>query len=656
MKKWFEVLVLVVLILIPVTAVHAANDLKVLISRFSELKVMQEDNLPIRFAQEDWNKAKQMIVTDESWKTWVNSNRVGLDAWISKTRDQATWVGGYQHALIDPTTKQPIRWSANMPEPSSITESDKKFHAAWVGWVRSNNFDKVLEASRMYRLTDDQRYAEWAASQMDFYAENYARWPLQQLYGSRSRMMGQGLDEATATAKLIDSVRLLKTFSSLKQRNFWRDNLFLPIADNLRKSKVGINNISLWHAAAMAEIGLQFDDEKLYQEAINGPMGIRAIMKLGVTKDFIWYEGSLGYQTYVLRALSPLFIQASLLGKADDLKREMLIAQNMLLAPLALRFDDGMLPNPGDSTSRLRAIDLSFQLEMYRTLPTRIGLIEATHKKSWDTLLDPVDIDLTAAATMPVVSSANLESVRMALLKADGWQLFHRYGQLSIHHSQEDALNIEVYYQDVPISTNPATVLYESSLHKDYFHRAISHNVPLVDGQGQVGWNPGEIIKFDAKKTSLVTSQPEYRPDAAASREVSIQEGQLLDRVTVRVKPAIQGEKRLGFLFHSDCQIELVKEHMGPGAAGAPPVGNGFSFWERIIVHQSLRDVRARLYCDGNEFIADLRMSAVGKIYTAIAPSTPLPKKRYVVYVEIVGRDASIEMKLRPVRPFFKVL
>ena len=654
MKKWCEFLILFVMIMLPSASVYAANDLDVLTARFPELKVIQADNSTVRFAQENWNQARQLVATDASWKAWVRSSRSGLDEWISKTRDQSAWIAGYKHDLIDPLTKLPIRWLVSMPEPSVKTKSDQRFHRAWVGWVRTNNFNKILEASRMYRLTDDLRYAEWAASQLDFYAENYARWPLQQLHASPSRMMGTGLDEAMATVNLIDAVRLLKDFSSKERRGTWREKLFLPIIVNLRNAEVGINNISLWNAAAMAEIALEFEDGSMYQESINGPKGIRAIMKVGVTNDFIWYEGSLNYQTYVLRALAPLFIQASLLGRGDDLIREMIISQNMLLAPIALRFDDGMLPNPGDSTSRLKAVDIAFHLEMYRTLPTRIGLIQASYKKNWDTLLDPVNVDLTGATTMPIVRSVNLDSVRMSLLKSDGWQVFHRYGQLTIHHSQEDALNIEIYYQDVPLSTDPATVFYETSLHKDYFHRAISHNVPLVDGQGQVGWSAGEINKFDVKTSSLVTSQPQYRPDASATREISIQNSQLLDRVNLRLKPEVPGEKRLGFLFHSDCKIELIKEKMGPETDAAPPIGNGFSFWEKVIVRKSPKDAQARFYCEGAEFVADLRMSSVSRIYTAMTPSTPLPKMRSVIYVEITGRDASVEMKLRLLRQFPK--
>jgi hypothetical protein len=649
MKIGFRHIFFILVTLASAAIVHAADDLDTLAGRFPELKVMQEGNLPIRVAKENWDQARQRIATDGAWKAWFKSTQAALDAWMIKPRDQADWIGGYPHDLIDPTTKQPLRWSSAMQEPSRSVPGDQKLHQAWVAFVRGNNFEKVQDASRLFRLTGNKQYADWAATQLDFYASNYALWPLQQLYGSRSRMMGQGLDEATATVKLIDAVRLLKDYVSTERRNSWRDKLFLPIVDNLRNAKVGMNNISLWHAAAMAEIGLQFGDESLYQEAINGPMGIRAIMKVGGTSDFIWNEGSLGYQTYVLRALAPLFVQSSLLGRSSDLRREMLIAQNMLLTPLRLRFDDGMLPNPGDATGRIRAIDIGFMLEMYRTLPTRISLIEASQKKNWDTLLDPVEIDLAGSANMPVVRSANLDSIRMAVLKADGWQVFFRYGQLTIQHSHQDALNTEIYFRGIPISTDPGTVLYGSSLHNDYFSKAIAHNVPLVDGSGQIGWDPGVMDSFDAKTASLTASQPRFRPDASATRSISLHEGHLLDRVTLSLKPEVLGEKRLGFLMHSDCSIELTKGSLGPETSVAPPMGKGFSFWEQTTVREAAKDVQVRLHCGENEFIADIKVSAASRIYTAKAPSTPLPKKRSVVYIELVGREASVDMNLQPI-------
>jgi len=64
-------------------------------------------------------------------------------------------------------------------------------------------------------------------------------------------------------------------------------------------------------------------------------------------------------------------------------------------------------------------------------------------------------------------------------------------------------------------------------------------------------------------------------------------------------------------------------------------------------VRQAPKEVQARLNCGDGEFIAELKMSADSRIYTAKAPSTPLPKKRSVVYVEIVGREASVEMRFK---------
>ncbi len=70
----------------------------------------------------------------------------------------------------------------------------------------------------------------------------------------------------------------------------------------------------LWVIVAKALIGYRFHDAKLIAEAIDGPKGIRVLFKRGVTTDFLWYEGSFSYNDYVLMALKPIFVQASLMG------------------------------------------------------------------------------------------------------------------------------------------------------------------------------------------------------------------------------------------------------------------------------------------------------------------------------------------------------
>ena len=616
-----------------------------------DLKTRPDWLLPIRVAKEDWNGARRLVGADESWRSWSRSVQVGLDEWIATAHDREEWVAGYPHDLIDVGTGMPLRWSVQMPEPDlgAPATRQRKLHEAWAAYVRAYNLDRIQEASRIFRLTGDKRYADWAAQQLDFYARNYAGWPLQQFYGSRSRMLGQGLDEATASTRLIDAVRLLGDTVAPDRRARWRDRLFAPVVENLRNAKVGVNNISLWHAVAMAVIGMEFGDTALVHEALDGPIGVRAVMRTGLTADYIWYEGSLGYQTYVLRALAPLFTQASLHGQAAGLQVEMLQAQKMLWAPLQLRFDDGMLPNPGDTTIRLKAVDRDFLLEVNRVLPSAMGMAEASRRRNWSTLLDPVaGLGVTGAEALPEVRSVNLESIRMSVIKSQGWQVFFRYGQVTPHHSHEDALNYEAYFGDTPISTDAGTVLYGSSLHEDYFRRSISHNVALVDGIGQNGWDPGELERFDATAATARASQPRFRPDAAVRREIRIDGGDLVDRISTQMNPSTAAPKRLGFLFHTDC--ELVLDDLAAGAQQAvPPVGRGFGFWEQVTVRNVAAATSGRLRCGAREFLANWRWSTPGRLYVAQAPSTPLPRKRTVVYFESVGREAVVDLRLHPV-------
>lgn len=624
-------------------------DLQSLNGLFASLKPAGQTAPTLRPVREDWDDAGRRIRSDPGWQTWMRTVRTRLDAWMLDSRDRPEWIAGYPHDLIDPATGLPVRWTPEMVEPplGDYGSARRKFHEAWVARWRAHNLDRIQEATRFFRLTGERRYADWAAEQLDFYARHYASWPLQQLYGSRSRMLGQGLDEATATTRLIDAVRLLRRDVTTSRRMNWRENLFMPIVDNLRRADVGVNNISLWHAVATALVAMEYEDQALLRLALDGPMGVRAVMDVGVTQDFIWYEGSLGYQTYVLRALAPLLTQAGLRGQGSQLDPERLLAQNMLLAPLMLRFDDGSLPSPGDVTARLKAVDLDFFVEVYRPLPSLLGLAEAARRRNWDTLLDPVDPQPAAAAALPAVRSVDLPGVRMALLKQGEWQVFLRYGQVTTHHSHEDALNHEIYFGSTPVSTDPGTVLYGSPMHENYFRRAVAHNIATIDGSGQSGWAPGELQRLDTEAGVMLAQQPRYRPDAAVRREVRIEGGALVDRLATQLSPGTATSRRLGFLFHTDCTLTLIDA--GPGVEVPAPVGRGFSFWEQVSLRRVKDQSVGRLRCGQREFEARWRWSTAGRLYVAQAPTTPIPAKRTVVYFETLSRDAEVEMRLMPI-------
>src|SRR5690606_28809778 len=280
-----------------------------------------------------------------------------------------------------------------------------------------------------------------------------------------------------------------------------------------------------------AQVGLIFGREDLWEEAIDGPFGVREQVAEGVTDDYLWFEQSLNYNAYVVEALHSLFVTAGLYGRADALAAEMCRVQNLMLAPVYLRFPDGSLPNPSDTKGILRAPDRELFASVSRVFPSAIARREIAGRKTWDTLLDPLPEPLSEQAgdELPRVTSRNLESSRMAVVRQGPWQVFLHYGQPPIKsHLQAEVLNFSASFRETDVTHDAGTVGYGSPLHRDYFLTGLNHNVPLVDGEGQEqppkGNRPdpfqftraGELRHFSENRVSA--HHPVYRSNAAAGR------------------------------------------------------------------------------------------------------------------------------------------
>ncbi len=645
--RTIQLTIAVALLIIAPASPAIAQDMAALEARYPELKVMQPSGLTIRMAREDWPAARRLMVQDPGWREWINSRKATLDGWMSAFNDRSEWIAGHQHELIDPESQAPVEWSPRMPEPADGGEQATKFKRAWISYARSYNSDQILEAAQMYRLTGEKRYAEWAARQLDFYARNYNIWPLQSRFG-KARMMGQSLDEATVCVQLIEATRLIEQAVSSERLAAWRTDLFMPMTKIWRDFDQGFNNITLWLTVAKALIGYRFNDAKLIAEAIDGPKGIRVLLNQSVTADFLWYEGSLSYNDYVLMALKPLFVHASLMGYFDSLKREMLIAQNMLLAPLVFRFPDGKRPAPGDDrAARSPALNIGLHASLRRVLPTSAGLLESTRYKNWDSLIDPAEISPSLTVKLPSVVTANFEAERMAILKTANWQLFMHYGQLAANHAQQEALNYELYRNSTPVSLDQGTVAYFSQLHLKYFRLGVAHNVPLVNGAGQEGWAPGKVIDFNAEVPSIEVAQPDYWKNASATRRLELRDDLVSDKVTIKVNDSSKDQYRLGLLLNSECKVELDDTALGSPSPSGAPAGPGFEYWSDVFRLAAPARWSARLACKGAKIRLLVNASRPHVLFYGSAPATPIPARRQAIYLELTGREANFDMQFK---------
>ena len=616
-------------------------------AKFVDQKELDAHGSPIRLAREDWQGAKTLVASDPGWAKWLASEKLVLDGWMTSSQDRAEWLAGWYHDFVDTGSGMPLRWTAAIPATlASPQATQSKTDGAWIAIFRDNNIQKTLAAARFYRLTGDAHYAEWAARQLDFYAANYSNWPVQRRQGY-SQMMGQALDEATVSMNLLDAARLLGTYADGRRQRTWKNDLFGPIYANLEKSYWGKNNISVWLRSAMASIGIYVGDGTLVNRALADDTGLLQLLESCVTNDFIWFEGSLAYNDYVVAAIIPLLQQSSLTtGYSPQLQRIALIAGDMMLAPLYLRFDDGYTPTPSDSIGRRKAPNLGLLESARRVMPTRIGTYQAASRYSWERLLDPIASD-PPAPPLPATSSVSLEASRMAFIRSGSWQVFFHYGQLTANHAQAEALTYELVYDSTPISVDPGTVTYGSYLHQQYFTQPAANNVPMANDLGQEGWSAGRLISFQPGRARVVAEQGQYRNDVGATRDLRIEKNSFVDELTVIPDSKPPGST-VGSVVNFNCQPDLSDFQTAIPTAKELPAMNGFQFWtsvRKIVANNSLA---IDMGCAGKKF--RVRWTVPGDFYvlTGNVPDSAQGKLRTGFYLKVPASAGQIKTSITP--------
>ncbi len=623
--------------------------------QFAELKLYDPQGRPWRSAIEDWDGARKRVVEDPVWAAWLRREKDSVDRWSAKHHDRVEWIAGWSHDGVSPKDGSRVTWTEQIPgeevEFFSSPSDPKvvitpKLQAWWVVTFRGKHVESIHRAARLFRLTGETKYADWASAEISFYADNFLRWEPQRS-GQEARLFWQTLTEATNLVKFTEAVRLLGDGVPADLRERWRKQLFQPEVAALNKNFQSVHNIATWQRCAVAQVALLFGDEAMWRAALDGPYGLRRQMAEGITSDYLWHEQSLGYNAFVVRAVLSLFTAAGLYGRAAELAPEMNVAENLMLAPVYLRFPNGQLPNPADSGGIGRAPNPDLFADTYRVFPTALGLEEARATRNWDMLLDPPRPP-AQPWVLPAVTSRNLESSRMAILKSGRWQVFIHYGQLTRSHSQGEALNYAAFFGDTDVTHDPGTVGYGSPLHKNYYTRGLNHNVPLVNGEGQAPSDPGVLESYSAEPARVVVAQPRYRIDARASRTLAIEGDALIDRATVESTVAPQ---QLGLALHLQGKVRLPAEFV-PVRDFDLNRPESFGYWR--TVRGARFEGRAEFdveYAKGVVMHVTLTAPGPFRLWHGSSPDVP-PQRRDSLYLELESKakQATFTTTITPVK------
>ncbi|BBA35409.1 heparinase [Methylocaldum marinum] len=609
---------------------------------FAELKAGEGGYSPARAAREYWDAARRRIAQDPRWAPWLQERTDWLNTWMSQPRESADWVAGWVHDYIDPDTGALLNWTPDQPIPPD-EPGYEKMRAAWITHNRIYNIDRVLDAARLFRLTDDRRYLDWAVSQLDFYADAYLGFPLQ-TWNGQAQLLSQSLDEATRALVLIEAVRLLKPHVPAARADHWREGLFLPLATNVMASAREVHNIAVWHAAAVTLIGLEFEQPELIDFGKNSTLGIPSLLETGVSPDWFWYENSLSYQDYTVKALVEMLIGASLRGRLAEFARQLWIAQNLMISPVTVRFANEDAPTLNDSPPNRKAPNRDLWASSRRVLPTWIGLEEARDQLTWDTLLDPPKA-VESTPVLPEVVSGPVPGLDAVQIVKNGWHAMLRYGQKAPFHAQQEALTYELQYGDTWILKDAGTVGFGSPLHLGYFRRAPAHNVPLVDGSGQSPWpSEGQLLDVSTDGSLAEAAHPTYAKGVTASRRLVIGTRTFTDRVVVKTDS--ETPRAIGLVMNTPCSVTSGAEVLPEGAP--LPTSSPFQYWSDWTTYHTPGNWRASLHCGDRRFSLQISGSAMERVFVGTVPDSAAPYTRRGIYVEGMAQQAQFYLVFDP--------
>lgn len=629
---------------------------------FAELKVYDKNGHPWRQPMENWDNAKILISKDKGWISWYKTEREKTDQWMSGYKDRLEWVAGWWHDFVSPFDGTPLEWKAEMPGENNVVLRDKsgreievteKLTAAWIYKFRTMNFEMIQNAARLYKLTNEKKYAEWACRQIDFYADSYLKWPLSSRKDG-ARMFWATLDEGVALAKVADSIRLMGEFISSDRRESWRKTYFNPISKTLLHGENCFysewvykypNNMALWQCSAVAQIALASNDKELLKEAMDGPGGFRNQIEGGITSDYLENTQSPGYNNYYARAALGTFMMAGLLGRSNELDREMCIIQNILLSPIFIRWPDDKIPALSDTMGRFSAFE-KFEL-FKRIYPNMSKFGSENDQYTWDELLDP-QLEISESKTplvLPKVSSWLMESSRIAVLRKGDWQVLVQFGQLTRFHAQEEALQFMAYNGATDITSDPGTVQYGSKLHKGYFQRGLNHNVPLINGEGM---SPilqyGNLVSF--RSDQIEVSLPEFRPDASANRKISIVNNSMVDELSVSLKG--DQPKNIGMMLHLQGHVKLNNNFTPDDAFMSPPRTAPFKYLKDPSLADCVDSASWTVeYPNDKSMTVTIAVPGKFKVWHAFSPDTSPSAQRECFYVEKNGTAASFTTTIK---------
>jgi hypothetical protein len=375
------------------------------------------------------------------------------------------------------------------------------FHDGGSDYLITLHHYELTEAARYLALafawTGREEYLARAREILTGYADRYLTYEIEDKSHRKGteavaggRATTQGINEIKWALPLMWAYDIVYNQLSVDERNRVADQIFHPLAQLTLNINEGPHNHQTWYNTTVGTLGVLLKERRYLEHAIDKPdSGFRFQMTHSVRPEGLWYEGSINYHFFALKALyslaESLYHSGVDLYQVEPYLRMLNFPLEMVTPSLTCTsINDGRQVCFPISTHDTQAF---YEVAYRRTGNPHYGIIVS---KAPRVLLESLIYGIPEVPGGELPSSTRIwPSSGLAVLRAgegSGYkQITFDFLPYAGEHGHRAKLGLEIYGLGRILAPDPGSSIYRDPVHIHWYKKTISHNCLLVDGKTQ---------------------------------------------------------------------------------------------------------------------------------------------------------------------------
>lgn len=504
--------------------------------------------------------------------------------------------------------------------PNCNTEaSGQKYYEAWVYQYRryfAENMDNVIVCA----LAREDKALQFLNRYIDFYADGYNSFPIHGQHAGKGKIMAQSLDEAVWGIYILKAVYYCRGLLDAQKLEEWYVKLFGPMAEFLIPQVTSYNNISVWLLSCIGMAGLVFDKKDLVDFALDSKFGLYEQLEKGLTKDFLWYEGSLHYHYYMLEGLTYF---CELYADCEPKSKMLLMLDKMYQAPMGLTYDTCCILSLNDGWYPLTLKDYAKQIMQAAAICQSKPLLDQVVVIR-DKFPDVFDEPATLLYEDKLFNNGRSFFDGHIVMLQKPFPVLLKSGSCVANHMHRDFLSVII----PPFSVDLGSPGYGSLINDSWYRASLSHNTISVDGGQPKKLMKTKITEIAGGIEAIVEEWPGLRN---IKRSLTEESNAVKDCLEIQSDT----EHLYDWLFHCEGEAEYNLENVA-----VESLGKGYELFYQVRKVVSEKAFYAVFKDrDGRKLTINIPYVPGIEIYTAMTPGNPADHLRNTLLLRTKGKE-----------------